>query len=181
MPVNQSPSWFHVDFISLAPALPLQHLVTCNFSFSLPKMLRAAMTADLIIVCETARTFKCKLTNVQHLKPCAVWPLISFSGINRVCGHHFGWSLQTQSHFRGLSLSPPQPQPQQQQQQQQWERDWEVFMWLTLQASYRECTLHSHAPWDPPRRGLCKCLIWNDSDIFQESAKSCNGALQFYF
>jgi len=68
------------------------------------------MTADLIIVrvCETAWTFKCKLTNVQHLKLYAVWPLISFGGINRVCGHHFGWSLQTQSHFRGLSLSPHQ-------------------------------------------------------------------------
>ncbi len=68
------------------------------------------MTADLIIVYETARTFKLELTNVQHLKLYAVWPLVGFSGINQVCGHHFGWSLQTQSHFRGLSLSPHQQQ-----------------------------------------------------------------------
>ena len=90
MPVNQSPSWFHVDFISSAThsSLTPAHM---HFSFSLPKMLRSGHDSRLnYCVWSGPETYsKCKLTNVRHSKLHAVWPLRGFRGINWVCGHHF--------------------------------------------------------------------------------------------
>lgn len=135
-----------------------------RFHLASPKKL--CTTSDALKLPRHKRMLK----YVWHVKnPYTSWPLRSRSSRNLVCGHHFGWSLQTRSHFRGLSLSVHQ------------QRETEVFVWLARLVSRKECSLHLHTPWNPPRRGLCKCLIWNDSEISQETAKSCNSASQFGF
>lgn len=162
MPLNQSPSWFHVDFISLAPLSASATPGHMHISSSFPKMLWAGKKPDLIIARETAPAFKRELTN-------GTWGCVQ-------CGHSEarGHFLSKAPNAVPLQLLVVIPAPAA-------ESDREVFMWLTLLASWGECTLHSHAPWDPPRWGLSKRLIWNDSDVFQETAQSCDGALQFYF
>ena len=125
MPVNQSPSWFHVDFISLAARSAFTTPGHVRFSFlfrSHPKKCFGQPRPQTSLL-SCVRNSPGRLLNVSR-RMCATWrgvpcrPLASFSGINQGLRSPLRVkSANTQSHFRGSSLSPHQQQQQQQQQQ----------------------------------------------------------------
>lgn len=161
-----------ISFPSLL-ALPLQHQVTCILIFlfiflAFLKCFGAGKTQDLIIFCERIPAFKSKL---QHSKMYAVWPLRSFSGINRVCGHHFWLKSPNTEPLQWLVVIPTPAAV----------RDWEVFMWLPLLASYGV-----HSPLACSRRSSSPGFVQMSHlkwlrHISRDCKKSCNGTFQFYF
>ena len=160
--------------LALPPPPPLTtpgHMHSSFFFHSHPK--DTLGSADFIIIVreKRPRTFlnvSWRMRTTRSGVPCR--PLASFSGINQGLWSPL-WlkSANTQSHFRGSSLSPHQQQQQQQQQQ----RHREVFMWLTLLASVRSSFLLA---------GVCANVSSEMAqEYFKRPGESCNGTLQFYF
>lgn len=153
MPVNQSTSWFRVDFISVAPRSEPTAPGPTDWMLNLPESHYCSIT----FVYETVWRLKNRARNVcmksQNLLCCCqilveVW--------------------QRRSHLRGPSLLPLNPG----------QRDEGLlFVRWSLLGSYRTCTLP-----DILLSGVCANVSTrNDSGIFQEAAERCDGTLQFYF